>query len=277
MKLGIITDIHYGPVRKFHGELMGDGRDALVKVDLLLKEMKKQGVELLVNLGDNISEESVLYDQLKLSEISGMFYYSNIPTCFVLGNHELTSLTKKNSMEALNFSQSYYSMDMELEKLIFLDAQDGTCQGLIDDEQLGWLEKQLADSKKVYVFVHQSLAESDLNGNKWFGRDPAGGFIKNRKDVRKILEKYGNVKLVVNGHLHENRLQRINSVEYYTLGSWSEFKHLKVRRETYSMGGWSKFNSPEERCESYAMLDTKTDTFSFLNNCGISFDETLTD
>lgn len=277
MKLGIITDIHYGPIRKFHGELMGDGRDALVKVELLLKEMKNQGVEMFVNLGDNISEESALYDKLKLYEVKAMFDNSNLPNCFVLGNHEVTTLTKEVAMESLNMSKSYYAIYTDLERLIFLDAQDRTCSGLIDNDQLGWLERQLANTEKAYVFVHQSLAESDLKGNRWFGRDPAGGYIKNRKEVRKILQKNNNVKLVVNGHLHQNRFQLINSIEYYTVGSWSEFKALPVRCESYTSGSWSKFNLPEARCESYAMLDTKTGTFSFLNNCEISFDKTLAD
>lgn len=258
MKIGIISDIHYGPIRIFKGELMGDGRDALGKVESLLIEMKKQGVELLVDLGDNISEEPS-YDKSRISEVRDVFYSSGIPTCFILGNHELTTLTKKDSMEALSLPKSYYAIDLELEKLIFLDAQDGTCSGLIGNEQLNWLEGQLSDSHQAYVFVHQSLAESDLKGNKWFEKGPAGGYVKNKKEVRKILEKYGNVKLVVNGHLHQSRLQLINDLEYCTLGSWSEFK------------------SPGVRCEYYNILETRNCGLYFFNNPVVHFDETLSD
>lgn len=258
MKIGLITDIHYGPVRKFWGELRGDGTDALEKMSLLFKEMKSHGVELLINLGDNLSNESAKNDLIRLCELKNTFDYSGLPTCFVLGNHELTKLSKKDSMAVLGLDKPYYSFDAGLEKLLFLDAQDGSCPGLISARQLQWLEKQLSECESAYVFVHQSLAEPNLDGNKWFENDPAGGLIKNRKEVREILENSGKVILAVNGHLHQNRLQTINNVEYLTLNSWSEF------------------GKDGSRSESAAIIDT-AEGFYFLKEERIFEDETLSD
>ncbi len=233
--IGIISDIHYGPLREFRGEMRGDGSSAKVKLPLLLEDMNRKCIEYLIDLGDNISEENSEKDYSRLCEIKQAFDASKIRTFHILGNHECTTLDKKVSANVLGLKRDYYSVNIwPSYKLIFLDSQDGTCPGNIDDAQLSWLEKELNEPMATYIFSHQSLAEPDLSRNAWFKDGHSGGLIKNREDARKIISK-GNVRLVVSGHLHETHMQKIGKVQYCTIGSWSEFNPAGNISESYAI------------------------------------------
>ena len=243
MKIGLITDIHYGLLRKFMGENRGDGSDALDRLPSLLESMKRQGVETIVNLGDNLSEQGRNSDRKRLGRLYDVFERSGIPTFYVLGNHECTTMHKDDAKLILRMPNYYYSVNFGTEKLVFLDAQDGSCPGEVDVFQMEWLKQELSNCNNAYVFVHQSLAEPDLSNNPWFRSGPSGGKIKNREDVRNILEDSGKVDVVVNGHLHQNRLQIINDISYLTVNSWSEFGILGKRDETYGI-----LETPKNEC-----------------------------
>lgn len=171
----------------------------------------------------------------KLLEISSIFRNSGMNLYNVLGNHECTTLTKEESMNCLSMKSPYYFIDTKVCRLFFLDAQDNTCSGLISDEQKKWFQEELSKCSSAYVFVHQSLAEPEPHDNPWFKKDPSGAMIKNRKEIRDIIENSGKVRLVMNGHLHDIRRQDINGIIYQTLGSWSEFMPNGKRYESYAI------------------------------------------
>lgn len=263
MKIGIITDIHYGPLRIFKGQNRGNGSDALEKLPIIFEHMKKNGVEAIINLGDNLAEEGKDKDLAKLHDISSVFRDSGIDVYHILGNHECTTLTKEESMGCLSMKSPYYFIGTKVCRLFFLDAQDNTCSGLISDEQKKWFQEELPRCDSAYVFVHQSLAEPEPKDNPWFCNGYSGTMVKNRKEIRNIIENSGKVRLVMNGHLHEIRRQDINGIIYQTLGSWSEFMPNGKRYESYAILEINQRNHSLMRFGNSALTHSDNPIYTF--------------
>jgi 3',5'-cyclic AMP phosphodiesterase CpdA len=93
----------------------------------------------------------------------------------------------------------------------------------IDAEQLAWLQADLAATQlPVVVLMHHSAADQDLRGNRWFDKAAHICLVRERKQLRAILEASGRVRLVLNGHLHWNHFDLIGGIPYVTLQSLIE-------------------------------------------------------
>ncbi len=108
---------------------------------------------------------------------------------------------------------------------------------VITDEQIKWLKEELKKTDKdCIVFVHAGLADQDLTGNPWFEGRPEFCLIKNRDEIRNILENSGKVKAVFNSHLHWDKKHTHNSIPYFTLQSLVENEDDKgVPSQAYSI------------------------------------------
>jgi hypothetical protein len=93
----------------------------------------------------------------------------------------------------------------------------------MEPEQLGWLQRDLeATDLPTVVLMHHSAADQDLSGNRWFEDAPHICLVRERKQLREILAAHGRTRLVLNGHLHWNHLDVIDSIPYVTLQSLVE-------------------------------------------------------
>ncbi|MBU1323387.1 hypothetical protein KKE75_05015, partial [Patescibacteria group bacterium] len=90
--------------------------------------------------------------------------------------------------------------------------------------------------KPTIIFSHYGLAEDDMKNNFWFESKPHYALIKNRLDVRKILEKSGKVVAVISGHQHWNRIHVHNNIPYFTVTSLIEnFKNDGIPAAAYTI------------------------------------------
>jgi hypothetical protein len=100
----------------------------------------------------------------------------------------------------------------------------------IPPEQMEWLRQTINTSPyPCVVFSHQSLE-----------RGPGGAVVKNAADVRRIFneanaKKPGTVRLVVNGHAHNDNLRVLDNILYWDVNSanyrWFGPKHAKYPAE----------------------------------------------
>jgi len=118
---------------------------------------------------------------------------------------------------------NYYSFDRRGLHFIVLDANyrgDGVdydsgnfqwTDANVPPAELNWLKRDLASTRKPsIVFIHQQL-------------DGAGAhYVKNAADVRRILQKHGNVLAVFQGHNHAGHYSLIEGIHYYTLRAMVE-------------------------------------------------------
>lgn len=69
-----------------------------------------------------------------------------------------------------------------------------------------WLEADLKEADgPVVVFAHQRLDVSNNHG------------VRNAAAVRRVLERSGKVRAVLQGHSHRNDLEEIGGIHYCTL------------------------------------------------------------
>jgi predicted MPP superfamily phosphohydrolase len=228
IRFGIVTDSHYGDRDHERNRYF---RESVVKMNEFVKQMNKENVDFVVEIGDfkdqgNPPAEESTISYLRTIEQEFQKFKGN--KYHVLGNHDVDSISKDQFLAIVtntNISQEskYYSFDMKGLHFIVLDANfssDGLdynagnfdwTDANIPQAELNWLERDLTStSKPSVVFVHQQL---DGQGNH---------YIKNAADVRVILQKEKKVLAVFQGHNHAGQYSFIEGIHYYTLKAMVE-------------------------------------------------------
>lgn len=221
LRIGMVTDVHYadkesGKTRYY--------RASLAKLTSAITHFNTLEANLVVQLGDLIDAADSVEQELGwLDRIDAIYAQANCPRHYVLGNHCVQTLTKAQFLARCGMSRSFYSFDAQRFHFIVLNAcfrQDGEPYGNGNFEwtdanvpaaELTWLASDLkAAHRPTVVFVHQRLDVDDAHG------------IRNRAEVRGLLEGTGLVRAVFQGHNHVNDLREINGVAYCTLAAMVE-------------------------------------------------------
>ena len=216
VQIGMITDLHYAdksPAGSRHY------RETIAKLSEAAARFEKEKPDFVVELGDFIdAADSVATEKSYLKRINQDF--SAIPgkKHYVLGNHCVYTLKKKEFLEGVGQKKSYYSFDSGGVHFMVLDScfrSDGAPYGRnnfvwtdpnIPAAEVDWLRADLAATKhKTIVFAHQRLDVSNHYG------------VQNCKAVRKVLEDSEKVMAVFQGHSHKNDLKQINGIHYCTM------------------------------------------------------------
>jgi hypothetical protein len=221
VRIGLVTDLHHadrnpGGSRHY--------RETLRKFEAAAKQFEKDEVDLVVELGDFIdSGDSLQAEKNHLREIAKKFAATRGEHHYVLGNHCVSRLTKREFLEVVGQPKSYYSFDANDCHFIVLDGcfrgdhepygrkNFNWTDANIPPTQLEWLKADLEQTtRKSIVFVHQRL---DVDGH--YG-------IKNAAEVRRVLEGSGNTLAVLQGHYHRNDHKEIGGIHYCTLAAMVE-------------------------------------------------------
>jgi alkaline phosphatase len=215
-RIGLLTDIHYAdkpaPQTRHY-------RDSLSKVHEAVDHFNTQKVDCIIELGDFIdSGESKEAEIAFLKRVDAE--YSRFPgeRHYVLGNHDVSRLTKQQFLTACGKQKSHYSFDCGSCHLVVLDAcfrPDGVdylpgnfkwSEADIPAAQRDWLREDLkASNKPTVICVHQRLDEASQYA------------IRSAATVRQILEESRTVVAVLQGHSHKNDYQVIEGIHYVTL------------------------------------------------------------
>lgn len=145
----------------------------------------------------------------------------NAPWYFAFGNHDVCVggyLTKEVYLSILRennpnftFKKPYYSfVPKKGYKVIVLDSiidTEITSNGNIYEEELIWLDEELANSKKdiVLIFEHVPVEEPFNSPNHR---------LKNEAAVKAVIEKYKNPIGVFTGHYHATKIIQRENVLY---------------------------------------------------------------
>lgn len=221
LRIGLITDLHYADAAPRGTRHY---RESLPKLQEALGVFRRERVDLLVHLGDLVDfgdRGANRADEAQhLKTMVGALAELPAEKHFVLGNHCVVSVSKREYLGTCGQARSFYSVDRGGVHLVFLDAcfrrdqipYDRAPFDWSDTEipafERAWLEADLArTSLPTLLFCHQRL---DLPGAPKQAVASAG-------EVRRILEASGKVIGVWMGHSHENALQPIGGIRYATL------------------------------------------------------------
>lgn len=216
LRIGLLTDCHYADkepagVRYY--------RDSLSKLKEAVAEFTRSQATFAVEMGDFIDADNEVETEIGfLKTIEREFAKFGGDRHYVLGNHCVYTLTKKEFIDNCAAKRPHYSFEEEGFHFVVLDAcyrKDGVAYGRrnydwtdtnISANEVKWLASDLAATdKKTIVFVHQRLDTSDAYS------------IGNAEAVRNILEKSGKVLAVFQGHAHRNDYREIGGIHYCTM------------------------------------------------------------
>jgi len=233
ISFGIITDLHYADKEKWRNRYYRDSFEKLTKCIETFNELKPS---FIIELGDFIDANEKEIEIGYLKKIDSVFSQFHSDRYYVLGNHDMATLSKEEFLSITGSGGKYYSFEYGSYHFVVLDGnynRNGTdynagnfewTETYIHSPQQEWLKKDLkkAHDKKVFVFVHQTLHdESSVYG------------VKNASEVRSILEEEGNTRAVFQGHNHQGDYKNVNGIHYVTLQGAVEGPGLENNRYAF--------------------------------------------
>lgn len=216
VRVGLMTDLHYGDKEPTKTRFY---REALAKLDEAVEFMNREKPALVVEVGDFIDQADSVEREIEwLKTMEAHFAKLSMPRHYVLGNHCVGTLTKKEFAAHTKAPGGHASVEENGVTFLILDAcfrEDGTPyerknfnwqDSNLPKAELAWLEAALGKaSGPVVIFAHQRLDMDKAHA------------VRNAAEVRALLEKSGKVLAVFQGHSHKNDYQQIGGIHYTTL------------------------------------------------------------
>jgi Icc protein len=226
LTLALISDLHFGPEASFGGKLRKLTAQAAPLARAFVERMNKTvKPDLVVNLGDDIEDESPEADRARYGECQSILRGAEAELVNVAGNHDTIQLAE-SELRAIwgREGELYYALDRGGFHLVVLHTRERKDHDVsVGEAQLAWLTADLAANRgPTIVLMHHSAADQDLTGNRWFEGSPHICLVRERRALRRLFEEHGDVRAVFNGHLHWNHLDVINGIPYVTLQSLIE-------------------------------------------------------
>jgi 3',5'-cyclic-AMP phosphodiesterase len=214
LRLGVVTDIHHGPDS---ATLRGSAAPEALR--RCLDALRGWAPDVLVDLGDRLTDETPEVDLQRLRTIAALFDASGMRREHLRGNHDV--LPPEVQEELLGGPVTSRSLDLAGWHLVFLDAFDGSIGGVLTGETLAWFEADLgATSLPTIVFSHPPLDGQPLIGNPSFEVEYAAhAHPQGHELARRIMAASGRVRLAVNGHAHWNHEVVVAGVPHLTVQS----------------------------------------------------------
>ncbi|MEP7125237.1 MAG: metallophosphoesterase [Byssovorax sp.] len=226
LTLALITDLHFGPEASFGGKLRKLTAQAAPLARAFVARVNAEvKPDLVVNLGDDLEDESPDADRARYSECQSILRGAAAELVNVAGNHDTVHLTEADLRSIWGRDgELYYAIDRGGFHLVVLHTRERKDHDVsLGEAQLAWIAADLAASPgPTLVLMHHSAADQDLTGNRWFEGSPHICLVRERRALRALFEAHGDVRAVFNGHLHWNHLDVINGIPYVTLQSLIE-------------------------------------------------------
>ena len=217
-KLGIISDVHQDVIH-----------DASDRLKVFLAEAEKQKADAIIEMGD------FCIPKPENRTFADLFEAFPRPKYHIIGNHEMDDGYTRGQVVAFHkMTGRYYTMDLGPVMGVVLDGNDEEVNGRggypsnIGEEQMAWLEAELAKSEKtVFIFSHQSLERPIC--------------IRSQEKVRAIIAaaRHADGTRIVadclNGHFHLDHAREIDGIPYIHINSASYYwVGSNYKRQRYS-------------------------------------------
>lgn len=158
---------------------------------------------------------------VNLKLIRELFDAKNIPAYWVIGNHDLRSVTRDQWKESLGIDYLDKAFEIDKYKIIVLDSQfsagrkgeddDDMVSGMpFNDEQKRWLEKELSSTRKIpIIFMHNPPFN-------FVQEKPCGISVGEVEYLQKLFARY-HVAAVFAGHIEKKYYEKIDGVHYFVI------------------------------------------------------------
>lgn len=233
----VLADIHHDLIP-----------DAPARLEKIQARAKAEKVDFIVQLGD------FCFAKPGNESFKTLWNSIDIPRWHVLGNHDMDRATKAEFTAFWGIPSNYYTFDYGKFRFVALDsnffeADDGTFRDYskgnyasrkkldcFGEEQCLWLEKQLKDRSKIFVF----FSHAPIND--------AYSKIKRNQRIHSIIlkAKRSGTRIVgaFAGHNHSDNYHCVDGINYQQINSASY---------VWGGGGWT--NTSRYPAEVYKKYD----------------------
>lgn len=218
LTLGLVTDVHWANkpasgTRHYQASLR--------KLEDAFRLFRANGVDHIVHMGDLVDSYPKKEDeQAAIGEVSGLFHATHRPFSFILGNHCLEAVDKKEYATLARTEIGPLCLDRNGVRILCLDAcfkADGTAYAhknfdyrdtFVPPSQVEWLKTRILEHDgPCLILTHQLL-------------DPMKDMsVANASELNALVESSPNVIGVLQGHAHQNRLAEIGGKPYVVIRS----------------------------------------------------------
>ena len=197
-------------------------RDAPAKLRACVDAFERSGLDFAVCMGDLIDHaDDPQTEHANLARMVDLFAGFSGPRHFVVGNHDVSTLTKDEFLAACGNRQPFYSFDVGGVHFVALDGnchEDGSDfnagdfswdEAWISAAQLEWLASDLESSPlPVLVLCHGNV--DDRQGRQG---DPDPHVLRNADRLREVLAGAGNVRALIQAHYHPGLLTTLSGAD----------------------------------------------------------------
>jgi Icc protein len=222
MKIAIITDIHHGP----QSHTKDASWDALPILRQFVERATNEGADLVLDLGDHISDTTHENDYRVASEVAEIFKTFPGKRVHVIGNHDVENLSVADNEAILGQSMASASHDLGEYRLIAWQPGVKIERGVgfsRAEPELEWLvDALMADERPAIIATHVPLSGHSQIGNYYFQRNSHYSSYPDHGIVRRAVEATGRAALWLSGHVHWNTITNVGNVQHVTIQSVSE-------------------------------------------------------
>lgn len=199
IRFGAIGDFEYGTRKKVGNKLTSLTPSELEKVVAFYNAEWQPA--FVVELGDMVESSGVKPSKAirQFLDIDTVFQKLDARTEYVLGNHDLRSLSKEDLRKTLGLSDNHRYFDEGAWRFVIMDTnfdkeRDGAplgphhyVFGFVPESEFVWLEEALDTDRPTIIFLHHPPIPGEKN-------------LRNYKEVREFFARYPHVTLTISGH-----------------------------------------------------------------------------
>lgn len=223
-RIAIITDIHHGPA-----SATKSGDQALGLLKNFAEFVHKEQPDLILEMGDRISDVDGDTDIKNQTEIAEIFKTMDSPVFHICGNHDRVNLSIEQNEVILGQELASEVIDAGDWQIVLwrantkIDLSNINVGFLVDNHELIWLEHAMKNADKPCLVVsHVPLSGHSQIGNYYFENQPACSKYDADRDIRAILANCPQPVICLSGHVHWNTVTNINGIYYLTQQSLTE-------------------------------------------------------
>ena len=224
-KICIVTDIHHGS-----DTTTKKGTAATRLMEEFATFCADQAPDLVLDLGDRISDVDHDTDLALEREAAAMFAPIQQPVHHICGNHDRDYISVAENAEILGQSLVNETLELDGWTLVLFRADakihrnaDGSRGFAMPEADLVWLAGVVATATQpLAVFTHVPLSGHDQTGNYYFQNNPDFSRYPHSERIRAVLEGARVPVACFSGHVHWNTLTTVHGIPYFTIQSLTE-------------------------------------------------------
>lgn len=224
LRIALVADIHHGaPSHTKRGDT------ALSLLARFADWANAEGPDLVLDLGDRISDVDEATDRVLEAEVAAAFERIKAPVHHVCGNHDRDNLSVAQNEEILGQSLQNELLDFENWQIALWRADARISRtperrGFdLPETDLLWLSRAIqAAAKPTLVVSHVPLSGHAQTGNYYFECSPQGTRYPQADRVRRVLAQAHVPVLGLAGHVHWNTVTTVDGIPHLTQQSLTE-------------------------------------------------------